>query len=247
MPALVVSVHDVSPLTQPACQQMLLDLGAAGVKTTSLLVIPNHHRRAPVGDAPEFRAWLTTQVRQGHEPVLHGYDHLRATRQGETLRDRWITRLYTAGEAEFYDLDQEHAAKRLRQGLADLGFLPRPVLGFVAPAWLLGRGARAAVRACGFHYTTTVLGVENLVTGRRVASRSLVWSTRAAWRRWASVPWNDFLSRSFRDRELLRVGLHPPDCRHPEIWRQALRIIRSAAEGQQVVPYERCLEIGPER
>lgn len=217
---------------------MLRDLAEAGVGTTSLLVIPDHHRRAPVTRAPGFQRWLTGLVMQGHEPVLHGYHHRRDQRPGETLRDRWTTRLYTAGEGEFYDLDREQAARLLRRGLADFGFLPRPFAGFIAPAWLLGAGAKAAVRACGFQYTTTVRGVENLVTGRYLASRSLVWSTRAAWRRWVSVRWNDLLDRHLRHRDLLRIGLHPPDRRFPAVWDQALEIVRRAAHERQPVPYE---------
>lgn len=238
MRGLVVSVHDVSPLTQPDCERILQDLAEAGVPTTSLLVIPDHHRRAPVTKAPGFQQWLTTRASQGHEPVLHGYYHLRDQRAGEALKDRWTTKFYTAGEGEFYDLDEEQASRRLRQALADFGFLPCPFAGFIAPAWLLGAGAKSAVRACGFRYTTTVHGVENLITGRYLASRSLVWSTRAAWRRWTSLRWNDWLDRRLRQREILRIGLHPPDCRYPEIWAQALEIVCRAARERQPVSYE---------
>lgn len=244
MAALVVSIHDVSPLTQPDCERMLQDLAEAGVRTTSLLVIPDHHRRAPVTEAPAFQQWLTALVTQGHEPVLHGYHHLRDARPGETLRDRWTTRLYTAGEGEFYDLDQERASTLLRRGLADFGFLPRPFAGFIAPAWLLGAEAKAAVRLCGFRYTTTVHGVENLVTGQYLPSRSLAWSTRAAWRRWVSLRWNERLDRRLRQRDLLRVGLHPPDCRYPKIWEQVLGIIRRAARERQALTYERVVSSG---
>jgi predicted deacetylase len=238
MAALVVSIHDVSPLTQPDCERMLQDLAEAGVGTTSLLVIPDHHRRAPVANAPGFQQWLTKWVMQGHEPVLHGYYHSRDQRPGETLRDRWTTKLYTAGEGEFYDLDQEHASRLLRQGLADFRFLSRPIAGFIAPAWLLGEHAKMAVRTCGFRYTTTVHGVENLVTGRYLPSRSLVWSTRAAWRRWASIRWNEWLDRRLQQRELLRIGLHPPDRRYPEIRKQVLEIICRAARERQPMSYE---------
>jgi uncharacterized protein len=238
MAALVVSIHDDSPLTQPDCDRMLQDLAEAGVGTTCLLVIPDHHRRAPVAKAPGFQHWLTTLVTQGHEPILHGYYHLRDQRPGETLRDRWTTRLYTAGEGEFYDLDQEQASNRLRRGLTDFGFLPRRFAGFIAPAWLLGDDAKTAVRACGFRYTTTVHGVENLITGLCLPSRSLVWSTRAAWRRWTSLRWNERLDRHLRHRELLRIGLHPPDRRYPGIWEQALGIIRRAVRERQPMSYE---------
>ncbi|HEY0793022.1 MAG TPA: DUF2334 domain-containing protein, partial [Chthoniobacterales bacterium] len=177
-PALVVSVHDVSPLTQPACSRMLAELAGAGVCATSLLVIPNHHGRAPVGAAPEFQAWLAQEVAKGHEPVLHGYFHLRSSRPGESWRNRWTTRVYTAGEGEFYDLSLAEAAARLHQGQSDLAFLPAALEGFIAPAWLLGMAAAQAVENGGFRYTTSVNEVRTFRPATRVGARSLVWSTR---------------------------------------------------------------------
>ncbi len=42
-PSLVVSLHDVSPHTWPACVAMLDHLRTLGVDRTSLLVVPDHH------------------------------------------------------------------------------------------------------------------------------------------------------------------------------------------------------------
>ena len=47
-------------------------------------------------------------------------------------------------------------------------------------------------------------------------------------------------------RELLRIGLHPPDCRYPEIWRQVLRLISHAVRSRRAVSYEQFLGIAPE-
>jgi len=77
MPDLVVSLHDVSPLTQETCTRILEQLAEAGVRQTSLLVVPNFHGKAPVREYPEFQQWLSSQVAAGHEPVLHGYYHRR--------------------------------------------------------------------------------------------------------------------------------------------------------------------------
>ena len=44
-PAFVVSMHDVSPLTQDVFAAMLDDLRSLGLTKCSLLVIPDHHHR----------------------------------------------------------------------------------------------------------------------------------------------------------------------------------------------------------
>jgi hypothetical protein len=48
MKSLVVSLHDVSPLTQTLCEEILAQLQQLGITQTSLLIIPNHHQRAPI-------------------------------------------------------------------------------------------------------------------------------------------------------------------------------------------------------
>ena len=95
---------------------MLQDLAEVGVPVTSLLVIPDHHRKGRIDADPEFSSWLKEVVAQGHEAVLHGYYHLRPEKKGENLATRLITRSYTAGEGEFYDLSFEQASALLQQG-----------------------------------------------------------------------------------------------------------------------------------
>ena len=59
------------------------------------------------------------------------------------------TRVYTADEGEFYDLDRADAATLVNRGnaeLRELGFTPR---GFIAPAWLLSEEAETALREVG--------------------------------------------------------------------------------------------------
>src|SRR5690606_7593975 len=136
--ALVVSIHDVSPLTRDRVTEMIDALSALGVERTSLLVIPNHHHRAPMSSDQGFCDWLGPLAEAGHEIVLHGYHHRRGPEEkpGEargSLRDHLITEYYTAGEGEFYDLSEAEAGSRLAQGLEDFraaGFAPT---GFIAP------------------------------------------------------------------------------------------------------------------
>jgi branched-chain amino acid transport system permease protein len=72
------------------------------------------------------------------------------------LAKKLVTQSYTAGEGEFFDLEREAAARLLRDGLAEFAAMDIAPTGFIAPAWLLGSEAEAAVREAGFDYTTLI-------------------------------------------------------------------------------------------
>jgi predicted deacetylase len=234
--ALVISIHDVSPLTCRLVLPLMADIAAAGVDQVALLVIPNHHSKAPIREDAEFCNWLRGAV-QTHEVVLHGYFHSRP-RNAAGWWVTFVTEHYTAQEGEFYDLSEGEARLRLERGkreFAELGLVAR---GFIAPAWLLGREAERAVRGVGFQYTTRLRTFKDLVTGRETISHSLVWSVRSAWRRVASLCWNELLARRLFGAPLLRIGLHPVDWQHDAVRRQALHLVRSALAAREAITYE---------
>jgi predicted deacetylase len=235
--ALAVSVHDVSPLTREATDRMLSDLGAAGVGVTSLLVVPDHHHKADIDEDPGFLAWLREKQAAGHEIVLHGFYHLRAPCADDSPGRRLVTQHYTAGEGEFYDLDYEEARERMEDGREMLTGAGLDVVGFIAPAWLLGEEAEKAARNLGFAYTTRLGGVLDLRSGEWTRSQSLVYSPRSAWRRNVSLAWNAFLSARLRKNPLARLGLHPPDWRYDKIRIQALRLAEQLAKDRKVIRY----------
>jgi predicted deacetylase len=237
--ALVVSIHDVSPLTWSVVSDMIRDLAGVGVDRASLLVIPNHHRKAPIRENPAFCERLR-EAAQVYEVVLHGYFHMRPVSTGG-WRQRFVTEYYTAGEGEFYDLSEGEATRRLERAKREFGAVGLASRGFVAPAWLLGREAEQAVRKAGFEYTTRLRNFKDLGTGREIVSQSLVWSVRSGWRRVVSVWWNAWLARKLVGAELLRIGLHPVDWRHGRIRNQALELIRATLAGREAITYEEWL------
>lgn len=235
--SLVLSIHDVSTVTRAVVERMLEDLAGVGVSITSLLVIPDHHRKGRIDHNPEFSSWLRSAVNQGHEAVLHGFYHLRPEKTGENLAARLITRSYTAGEGEFYDLPFSEATALLQQGrksLLNCGVSPD---GFIAPAWLLGAEAERAVREEGFGYTTRIGTVIDCLSGKEYDARSMVYSVRAGWRRSVSLLWNQLLFQQLRKAPLLRIGLHPPDWEHEAIRRHILKCVRLAASERRVMTY----------
>ena len=237
--ALVVSIHDVSPLTREATARILADLAGIGIPVTSLLVVPDHHRRGNITADPAFRAWLREVTAAGHEPVLHGYYHQRAQRTHESPLTRFFTRHYTAGEGEFFDISADAATPLLTRGRDELTQAAgRAPTGFIAPAWLLSPEGEAAARTLGFTYTTRLKSIIHLPTGRTLNSQSLCWSVRSQWRRTVSIAWNNLLFRALRANPVMRLSIHPPDIAHPAIWHQILALATIALrEDHQPLTY----------
>ena len=240
--AIVVSIHDVAPPTQPRVEEILSELEAVGVSQSSLLVVPDYHRTGRSLGQSGFVHWLRELAAQGHEIVLHGFYHQRPRRMSESLAGTLITRIYTADEGEFFDLEYGEALRLLqiaRDEFEGQGLRPS---GFIAPAWLLGEEAERAVRAAGFRYTTTLRLVRDFDSGMEFPSQSLVYSVRRRWRAALSLIWNPALFSRLTTNPLLRLGLHPPDLEHPRVWRQILELVRQALTDRHPLSYKGWLE-----
>lgn len=234
---LVVSIHDVAPATRDACEKMLADLMRHHVRCCSLLVVPNYHERgASIADR-SFMQWLRDLESDGNEIVIHGYFHQRPRRGRESLRAKLITRRYTNGEGEFYDLGYEDAYERItraRDEFKEAGLTPR---GFIAPAWLLSPEAERAAADAEMEYTTRLTNVRDLRTRATFKSQSLVYSVRSSSRRMMSLAWNAVLARVLCNASLMRVGIHPPDIAHDRVWRQILGIVDQLTDTRQPTTY----------
>lgn len=210
---LTVVVHDVAPPTLPACRRLLDALSevaeAGGRKRLPItwLAVPRYH-----GSASERASerWLDAAVARGDEVALHGFTHYDGG-VARGLVDHLRRSHYTAGEGEFCALPQAEAARRLAAGRRWFAAHDWPLDGFVAPAWLMSPGTREALREQGFRYTSTLTRLIDVPTQRALFAPSVVYSTRAAWRRGLSIAWNGILARSHRDTPLLRFELHPAD------------------------------------
>jgi predicted deacetylase len=235
---LVVSIHDVAPSTQPTADRMLADLAKRGVRTCSLLVVPNYHHQGASMQDRKFVAWLRDLESSGHEIVIHGYFHQRPRQTHESVIDKLVTRFYTQDEGEFYDLAYDEALRRIKSARDEFrasGLKPR---GFVAPAWLLDGEAERAARDAEMEYTTRLQNVRDLRSGETFPARSLVYSVRSGWRRATSLGWNAILSRTLRNKPLMRLSIHPPDYSHPAIWRQIVDLAQAAGNVRTPTTYQ---------
>ena len=235
--SLVVSVHDVAPITRPTVEKMLTDLKEAGVRVTSLLVVPDYHHRGKSIDDASFASWLRELEAEGHEVVIHGYFHERPRRKSERIWEKFLTRVYTRDEAEFFDLEYDEAFARIMRARAEFQEARLSPVGFIAPAWLLNTEGERAARDAEMQYITRIGTVIDLLTGEREASRALVYSTRSAWRRAASLGWNAALARRFAIAQLVRLCIHPSDVASGYVWRQIVRLARRFSRTRNPTTY----------
>jgi predicted deacetylase len=220
-----VSVHDVAPATWPQCQRLIAMLDALGPLPLTLLVVPDFHHAGTVSADRHFVRALEERLARGDEVALHGYFHLDEGPPPRTPRD-WIgRRMLTQSEGEFAALDEAHARRRLAAGMEMMRRLGWPVRGFVAPAWLLSAGARAALAQLPLLYTTTRGGFYRLPDWDFEPSSALTYSARSRWRRAMSKMLVEAQAAAARSRPLLRIALHPVDARHDGVvahWRDLI-------------------------
>jgi predicted deacetylase len=224
-PALLVSIHDVSPLTLEASQRLVCMVAAHGVALHALtvLIIPQHEDGPTLDtDLPTCR-WLHHLVKEGACLCLHGLTHRMsgaARGPGEWLWSRGFAR----GQGELYLSDRADCERRLdmaraiikRCGLAD------KVHGFVPPAWLLSPAAADVVLDVGFAFHERFAGIragDALLARRLIGFGSL---SAVESRVTAAYAW---LQSHARPRDT-RLAIHPADAQRASTRRAIDRTLR---------------------
>jgi predicted deacetylase len=213
---LLASIHDVSPRFESEVDR-LLDLLAPHVGSRlAMLVVPNHWGDAPIVPGSRFAARLRSWADQGIEVLLHGFTH-RDEAQHAGAANRVRARFLTASEGEFLGLSRAEAAARIADGRALIESVTgRPIDGFVAPAWLYGSGAREALEQAGITLAEDHLRVWSPATGKQLAWGPVItWASRTRLRLASSLAAAVALRHA--PLEVLRIGVHPPDVRHPAL------------------------------
>jgi hypothetical protein len=233
---LLASVHDVSPRFESELDG-LLDLLAPHVgDRLAMLVVPNHWGDAPITPGSPFATRLRQWADNGVEMFLHGYFHRDEARH-EGTADRLRARFMTAGEGEFLGLSREQASVRIAQGRALVeDVIGRPVDGFVAPAWLYGEGALVALADSAIPLAEDHWHVWSPPTGERLASGPVItWASRTRTRLASSLLAAAALRRA--PLNVLRIGVHPPDSRHPALVRSIERTFSIAGKTRRAGRY----------
>lgn len=233
---LLASIHDVSPRFEGEVDR-LIDLLRVHVGTRmAMLVVPNHWGDAPILPGSPFATRLRDWAANGIEMFLHGFYHRDDAGHAGT-GDRLRARFMTAGEGEFLGLSREQAADRLLTGRELVeGVIGRSIDGFIAPAWLYGRGALEALHDAKIPLAEDHLSVWSPATGDRLASGPVItWASRTRLRLLSSLAAAAALRHA--PLEVLRIGVHPPDIRHQALVRSIDKTFKSAASTRRVGRY----------
>ncbi|MDQ2893914.1 MAG: polysaccharide deacetylase family protein [Pseudomonadota bacterium] len=208
----LASIHDVSPKHEAAVDR-LLDLVASHCGTRlAMLVVPNFWAEAPLIPGSPFATRLRRWADAGIEMFLHGAYH-RADRAQTTMIARIKASHMTAGEGEFLGLPQEEASKRIEAGRQLIeGITGTQITGFIAPAWLYGDGARAAMSDLGIALAEDHWRVWQPTTGTTLCRGPVItWASRTRARLASSLAFARVARVSPMPR-VVRIGVHPGDC-----------------------------------
>lgn len=229
MKQLLLSIHDVTPAHSERIARLEAMIAGAtgGVATCAMLVVPDFHGRAPIAGDRAFQAWLRSRADAGVEMLLHGWFHRdRSQHSGAAA---WKAKHMTAGEGEFLGLSRADATRSLRDGRALLeDILGRAVTGFVAPAWLYGEGARAALADEGFAAAEDHMRVWSPATGAVLAKGPVVsYASRSRGRILSSLAWSRVATSALARMRTVRLALHPHDVDVPALTRESRRAIQA--------------------
>ena len=233
---LLASIHDVSPRFEGEVDALFEMLMAHVGSKIALLVVPNHWGDAPIVRGSPFASRLRGWAADGMDIFLHGYFH-RDTADHSNRSAKLRARYMTAGEGEFLGLSRSDASARIMEGRSLVeDVIGRPIDGFVAPAWLYGPGALQALADAGIPLAEDHLRVGSPATGRKLASGPVItWASRTKPRLASSL----FAAATLRHAPLktMRIGVHPPDIRHPMLVRSITKTLSVAAETRRPARY----------
>jgi len=235
MKALIVSLHDFHPGSLEAIREQVVFFKGLGVRQFSILVVPDFHHQGKVSEDVGAMRFLEERQRAGDNLVLHGFFH---DRQGLQEGSYFWTKLYSANEAEFFDLEDGFCEERLQRGAEIWKREGWKQEGFIAPGWLMPRRQDALLARLGFSYTTRLKEIVALQRGKTVQSQSLCYSTRSWWRRPVSRVWNNLLYERIKRENVIRLSLHPDDLRYEAIRLQIAEVVEmTLANGYRALTY----------
>lgn len=239
---LLASIHDVGPRFESEVDR-LADLIARelGGPRFAMLVVPDHWGLAPLGAAPAFRARLRAWADQGIEMFVHGWYHKDMAEHAGLASFK--ARHMTAGEGEFLGLTEAVAAQRMADGKALIeDAIGRPAAGFIAPAWLYGPGALAALAAADFDLAEDHLRVWNARNQAVLARGPVVtWASRSRMRQLSSLAVAALARNTFGALQVARVAVHPGDTGVPALLESITRTYRAFARGRVAGRYRELL------
>jgi predicted deacetylase len=243
---LLVAIHDVGPRFEREVEILREHLAAhVPVAKVAMLVVPDHWGEAPLipgsGFAKRLRVWSAT----GADVFVHGWFHRdSSTHRGRAARFK--ARHMTGGEGEFLGLDLAESRRRMADGKALIeSIIERTVAGFVAPAWLYGEGARAALAASDFALAEDHWRVWRPDTGGILCKGPVItWASRSRARIASSLLAARILAVTLRTAAFVRIAVHPGDTRIPALMASIQRTLEAFAQSRSAISYSDLLPGG---
>jgi len=242
-PALLVSLHDVSPLTVNACRDAVALLGDLGVgpAALTLFVIPHHDGQVPIDTDAATVRFVRGLADAGATLAMHGLTHRMP---GRAWSPAGIVRahIFARGQGELYKSDAAETSRKLDEGLALLrkAGLSEATRAFVPPAWQLSPAAREVVRQAGFDCYEMFGGI---VHGERLRARRLIgWGSLNAVEAAATSLFASLQSR--RAPADTRLAIHPADMRRPAQARAVRRVLARLLPRTRALSYAEFLRAG---
>jgi predicted deacetylase len=215
---LLASIHDVGPRAEAQVDQ-LADLLSSllGGPNFAMLVVPDHWGEAPLAGNAAYQAKLRNWADQGIEMFVHGWFHKDLAQHSGMAAFK--AKHMTASEGEFLGLSQREATQRMADGrklIEDI--IGRETAGFIAPAWLYGDGARAALAEAGFPLAEDHMRVWRPATGEILARGPVVtWASRTKGRQLSSRFFAGLARHALHGLDVARIAVHPGDTTVPAL------------------------------
>jgi len=233
-PRLLVSLHDISPLTIDHCRDALALFAEVGLAPSRLsgFVIPFHEGQIAIDRDPATMAFVRALADGGATLVMHGLTH-RMPGRCWTPAGWFRGHVFARGQGELLRSDAADTARRLDEGRAIFrrAGLEAALRGFVPPAWLLSPAARQVVHDAGFDFYETFGGIVVRGAGRagrpqsdrRLARRVIGWGSLGAVEARATAFYAACQCRL--PAADTRVAVHPADMARPSQKRAVRRAL----------------------
>lgn len=237
-PALLVSIHDVSPLFETEVKRLYKLLsGLLDSSRIAMLVVPDYWNSAPLEASPDFCNQLREWSDAGSDMFVHGWYH--RDDGGHTGLSRLKAETMTAGAGEFLGLSREEAASRMKQGRSLIeGFIGRPVAGFIAPAWLYGKGALDALDQSEFalaedHFNVWRPGRNEVL----VRGPVITWATRSPARQLSSRFFASLSTIALNWSGVVRIAVHPADIHDDSVVKSIVKTVSHFSSHRTLAGY----------
>ena len=215
---LLASIHDVGPRHEREVDQLAEQLSRIlGGPKFAMLVVPDHWGQAPLAGNSAFQRRLRDWADAGVEMFVHGWFHKDLVEHSGAAAFK--ARHMTAGEGEFLGLGRAEASQRMADGRKLIeDAIGRPAAGFIAPAWLYGEGALAALTDNRFALAEDHMKVWEPASGKVLAKGPVItWASRTVPRQLSSRFFAGLARTFLHPQKVMRIAVHPGDTTVPAL------------------------------